>query len=470
MRLMQNDSINRKRVWKLLFYTFVTACTYFFSAKLVGPLSLSESSSIFAIWPPTGIALSFLFFRGTVVVPGIFLGAFFLNMTLSSPLVAFEIAIGNTLGPLVTYWLSSNTARTLIKEDIFYDTDTIIGFIFYSVIGALITSSMGTTMLYLNGLLSSQHQFLGWAVWFFGDLIGFMLIVPVFVAYALQSNISIASKERLAEIGVILVVLVIFAVIVFGSGYFFDQRYPIEYLVLFPLIWASIRLPYGVNLVFLIIVSVFAILGTASGYSQFTFEGDHRLSLIMLQIFIFTVTFAILMMTAQRCYTMRLLDEKEQLSLIDSLTQIGNRRFFTKVLQEGLGTSERYKRPLSLIIFDIDHFKRINDTWGHSAGDTVLQELSSLVNTQLRVSDRLARWGGEEFAIVLPENTLSEAVTVAEKLRKAIEVHPFGIKQPVTCSFGVIQCRDTESVDSALNRVDDKLYEAKETGRNKVVS
>lgn len=455
---------------QITFYTFVTAFVYFISAKLVAPLSLSESSSIFAVWPPTGVALSFLFFRGKIVIPGIYLGAFFLNMTLSSPSVALEIAIGNTLGPVVTYWLITHSSKYVIKDDIFYDTDTIIMFIFYSVIGAMITSGMGTTMLYLNGLLSSEHQFLGWAVWFFGDLIGFILIVPVFVAYVLQHNINADSKDRISELVAIFSVLVIAAVVIFGSGYFFDKRYPIEYLILFPLIWASIRLRQGINLIFLIIVAIFAILGTASGYSQFSFEGDHRLSLIMLQVFIFTVTFSILMMTAQRCYTMRILEEKEKLTLIDSLTQIGNRRFFTKTLQEELDKSRRYRRPISLIIFDIDHFKEINDTLGHHAGDCVLEELSCLVGTQLRSSDYFARWGGEEFVIILPESELPDGKTTAEKLRKVIEMHLFSINYPVTCSFGVIQCTDFETVDSALNRVDTKLYEAKETGRNKVIA
>jgi len=462
--------INQKTLSKIFFYAVVTSFVYFFSAKLVTPLSLSESSSIFAIWPPTGVALSFLFFRGYVVLPGIFIGAFFLNMTLSSPMVAFEIAIGNTIGPAVAYWFIMKSSKNVIKDDIFYDTDTIISFIFYSVIGAFITSSMGTTMLYLNGMLATEHQMLGWAVWFFGDLIGFILIVPIFVAYVLQRNISIVSKEHIVEIALILSVLVISAIVIFGSGYFFDKRYPIEYLILFPLIWASTRLQNGINLIFLAIVVILAILGTASGYSQFSFEGDHRLSLIMLQVFIFTVTFSILMMTAQRCYTIRILEEKEHLSLIDSLTQIGNRRFFTKIFKEELDKSQRYKRPLSLIIFDIDYFKNINDLLGHHAGDSVLEELSALVNAQLRSSDHISRWGGEEFTIILPESELSQSVLTAEKLRKKIEVYPFSIQQNVTCSFGVIQCTYEETIDSALRRVDEKLYEAKELGRNKVVS
>ncbi|MFA6137895.1 MAG: diguanylate cyclase [Sulfurimonas sp.] len=464
---MHAGSIKSKMIVDILFYAVVTLLVYFFSAKVVAPLSLSESSSIFAIWPPTGVALSFLFFRGNIVIPGIFLGAFFLNMTLSSPVVAFEIAIGNTIGPIVTYWLANNSK---IKDDIFHDTNTIISFIFYSIIGALITSSMGTTMLFLNGLLASENQILGWLMWFFGDLIGFIMIAPVFISYTLQHNITLAAKSHIGEIALIFAVLIISSVLIFGSGYFFDERYPIEYLILFPLIWASVRLRHGINLIFLVVVTILAILGTSSGYSQFSFEGDHKLSLIMLQIFIFTVTFSILMLTAQRYQTERILSEKEQLTLIDSLTGIGNRRFFSKTFKKELDKSHRYKHPISLIMFDIDHFKQINDSFGHHSGDAVLQELSLLINSHLRSSDLLARWGGEEFTIILPESTLSESVLAAEKFRKFIEEHRFSINRQITCSFGVILCADNESTDSAISRVDAKLYEAKESGRNRVVS
>jgi diguanylate cyclase (GGDEF)-like protein len=307
-------------------------------------------------------------------------------------------------------------------------------------------------------------------MWFFGDLIGFIMITPVFIAYTLQQNITLAAKNHIGEIALIFTILVISSVLIFGSGYFFDEKYPIEYLILFPLIWASIRLEKGINLIFLVVVTILAILGTSSGYSQFSYDGDHKLSLIMLQIFIFTVTFSILMMTAQRHQTSRILYEKEQLTLIDSLTKIGNRRFFSETFKKELEKSHRYKHPVSLIMFDIDHFKQINDLFGHNSGDIVLQELSLLISSHLRSSDLLARWGGEEFTIILPENTLSEAVFTAEKLRKIIEEYSFSIKRQVTCSFGVILSADNESMDNAISRVDAKLYEAKESGRNKVVS
>lgn len=301
--------INGKTVGRVLFYTLVTALAYFFSAKLVAPLSLSESSSIFAIWPPTGIALSFLFFRGYAVVPGIFLGAFFLNMTLSSALVAFEIAIGNTIGPAVAYWFILNSDG---KENIFYDTDTVISFVVYGAIGAFITATMGTTMLHLNGLLAPVNQMLGWLVWFFGDFIGFLMVVPIFAASALYRNSQGTVKEESIKIVFIFLLFFVAVIIMFAEASFFNQEYPFEYLILVPLIWASIRFQYGISRMFLAIFIVLALLGTVLGYSNFSFEGDYRLSLLLLQFFIFTVNFLILLMTAQHFESIRMADESEQ--------------------------------------------------------------------------------------------------------------------------------------------------------------
>ena len=192
--------------------------------------------------------------------------------------------------------------------------------------------------------------------------------------------------------------------------------------------------------------------------------------MILLQVFIFTVTFAILMVTAQRSQTLRVIDEKERLSLVDSLTQIGNRRHFSTVLDRELKICRRSNRPVSLILMDIDHFKEINDSFGHPEGDRVLQELAALLVSNLRTSDFPARWGGEEFAVILPDTSLPEALQTAEKLRVLIQSHPFPVPCPLTSSFGVIECGVNESEEGAVSRVDAKLYEAKERGRNRVVS
>jgi len=153
-----------------------------------------------------------------------------------------------------------------------------------------------------------------------------------------------------------------------------------------------------------------------------------------------------------------------QLSIKDSLTGINNRHFFDQKLLEECSRVRRYEHPLSLIMFDIDFFKRVNDEHGHSVGDNVLIEYSKLISTILRKTDVFCRIGGEEFIIILPHTAISEAKQLAQKLRYEVEIAKKVV--PVTMSFGVTQYQKDDSTLSLLKRVDDALYKAKANGRN----
>jgi polar amino acid transport system substrate-binding protein len=150
------------------------------------------------------------------------------------------------------------------------------------------------------------------------------------------------------------------------------------------------------------------------------------------------------------------------------LTEILNRLEIDKRLNEEIERAKRYKTPLSIIYFDIDHFKKINDTFGHETGDFILKEISKLIQQNIRKTDIFGRWGGEEFLIILPFTSGEKAVQLAEKLRKIIEIHNFnGLK--ITVSFGVTEFHEKDDYVSILNRSDKALYEAKEKGRNSVI-
>ncbi len=155
-------------------------------------------------------------------------------------------------------------------------------------------------------------------------------------------------------------------------------------------------------------------------------------------------------------------------STMDALTQIANRMHFNLLFEYALTMSQREQTPLCMIFFDIDHFKAVNDTFGHSVGDDVLRHLADLVKNSLRKSDIIARWGGEEFVILLPNTSLSFAIQIADGLRLRIQEEPFEAIGHVTCSFGVTEFRDNETGDTFLQRVDALLYKAKERGRNRV--
>ncbi|MCW9040170.1 MAG: GGDEF domain-containing protein [Rhodospirillales bacterium] len=156
----------------------------------------------------------------------------------------------------------------------------------------------------------------------------------------------------------------------------------------------------------------------------------------------------------------------------DSLTGIMNRRRFSEVAAEEMLRAARYKHPLSLLVFDLDHFKKINDTYGHAVGDSVLKRVVSLSIPVLRGADIIARYGGEEFTVLLPETGMDGAVKMAERLRKAIEEARFDVgagSARVTISVGVAQMGgDDFDVDTILEKADKALYTAKSDGRNLV--
>ncbi|RUM48188.1 MAG: GGDEF domain-containing protein [Hydrogenothermus sp.] len=158
----------------------------------------------------------------------------------------------------------------------------------------------------------------------------------------------------------------------------------------------------------------------------------------------------------------------KHLAETDRLTGLFNKGKFNEVLKKEIERAKRYKRPLSLIIFDIDHFKRINDTYGHKVGDEVLRELAKVIKSIIRKTDFVVRWGGEEFVILAPETDLDGALKLAEKLRQTVEKHQFPTVKNVTISLGVAQYIDEETPEEFIIRADMALYKAKENGRNRV--
>jgi two-component system, cell cycle response regulator len=167
-------------------------------------------------------------------------------------------------------------------------------------------------------------------------------------------------------------------------------------------------------------------------------------------------------------------EEIYRMTIVDGLTQIHNKRALFEALEKELMRARRYERDLSLLMFDIDFFKRINDQYGHLAGDHVLRELARIVQERIRREEVFARYGGEEFVILLPETPLPGAAALAESLRARVANHSFvfqGERIPVTVSIGTALLGENDKVAADLiQRADEKLYEAKRGGRNRVCS
>lgn len=165
--------------------------------------------------------------------------------------------------------------------------------------------------------------------------------------------------------------------------------------------------------------------------------------------------------------------ELGQLAITDPLTRTRNRRGITIAALEAMAHAERYGHPLSVAMVDIDHFKQVNDTHGHKAGDRVLEGVAAILSEILRMPDKVGRYGGEEFLLVFPETALDQTMKIAERIRAAVSDAEFDIgdkKIALTISIGATAFVKGEDLEQLLGRADRALYDAKQAGRNRVVS
>ena len=166
-------------------------------------------------------------------------------------------------------------------------------------------------------------------------------------------------------------------------------------------------------------------------------------------------------------------EEIYRLTIIDALTEIHNKRYLLEFLDRELARSARHSRPLALVLIDIDHFKVVNEEFGHLGGDFTLRELATCIKAMVRKEELFARYGGEEFTLVLPETTLEGGLQVAERVRALVESHPFEYEErrySITVSLGVATTAGDESLTphELVRQADERLYQAKHDGRNRV--
>lgn len=201
---------------------------------------------------------------------------------------------------------------------------------------------------------------------------------------------------------------------------------------------------------------------------QYTDPAMQEVDIVIGAVFAVIGNFMIILAAFNMYY--RQLEKTEQLVFRDSMTGLYNHQYIVSNLEEEITRSERYKIPLSIIVLDVDNFKKVNDTYGHVMGDSVLKRVSKTIKTQCRTMDKIGRYGGDEFLIVLPETGLEKAVVLARRLMEAVESLASDKTGKVTVSMGIAQLEEGETVSAFIERADDKLYAAKRAGRNRFVS
>lgn len=262
-------------------------------------------------------------------------------------------------------------------------------------------------------------------------------------------------------------------------GIFVDRSYKIFYACVGTFI---LMIPMILYLVSLIVRPITMLKNESDKVSKRQFNDIHKVKTQLMEIHQLSDSIYIMSKSIQD-YQQNLeekieertkeLEEKnlqlEKLSVTDKLTDVFNRIKLDSVLETELARSGRYATALSIIILDIDHFKRVNDNFGHQTGDSVLVEFAAILKSSVRNTDTVGRWGGEEFLIICPETDTKGALSLAENIRNKIEEHSFKTVGRVTASIGVSTFTAGDKEKDMIGRADTCLYKAKESGRNRVI-
>jgi diguanylate cyclase (GGDEF)-like protein len=308
-----------------------------------------------------------------------------------------------------------------------------------------------------------------WLTWWLGDAAGVMIIAPVFLIWAVSSDTQWKWWQVRPEAVALLVSVfgigqIVFNDVLFAGG----KNYPLEYLCIPFLAWSAFRFGQRETAVAMLVFSASAILGTLSGLGPFGRESWNE-SLVLLQAFLAIVAAVSMVLAAEVAERRRA--EKQALSLAttDPLTGLGNYRKFYDALDAELRRSDRTKRPFSLLLLDLDGLKQINDLHGHLTGNRALCRLADVIRLHCRNCDITARYGGDEFAVLLPESDRHAAYRVAGRIRAGLAGD---LDRPtLSVSVGVaVWPVDGGTFESLIESADMDLYSMKNRSRRRHVS
>lgn len=455
----------------------LTATVYFLSAKL-GQLFAIPPGNISPVWLPSGLMVALIFIRGYSLWPGIFLGALAgnvsayldvasLNNILSASFSGVCNGAGDTIGILLSVHLFKKLNDDL--SNIFSNLASFRHFIlFCTILSSLVSALFGVTSLALVGFIDWSSYTVSLLTWWAGDAMGVLLLTPLIMAFKYpQSHAPLRSQHTeliVYSIGFCGVCFWMY----FQSSLFAFLPNPL-FLLIPLLLWAILRLGFKVTFISTLIISVIMILIISNDQSSFQSSTELE-ELLQLQFYLSVIlisVFGVGVLVNER--NILLSNLQTQLNH-DPLTGALTRSSFMGFLDIEFHRLQRYRTPFSLVMIDIDYFKLVNDTYGHLPGDEVLKEVTHIIKNELRGTDSLSRWGGEEFILLLPNTNRVSAFEISERCRSKVEKYNFNIDQKVTISLGVYESQPHVSAIQMISNVDSVLYESKNNGRNKVTA
>lgn len=432
------------------------AAIYFVAGKLGLALAFVHPSST-AVWPPAGIALACLLLLGYDVWPGIFLGAFLVNIaTAGTAATSLGIATGNTLEALIGAYLVNRFAG---GRNAFHDPRDVFKFAFLAgMLSTAVAATFGVTSLALGGFARWSDYGAIWLTWWLGDGVGDVVVAPLLVLWGsdrhLEWNLAWA-----VEVFGLLGGMSVAALAVFCGLFFHGARaYPLEYLCIPFLIWAGLRFGQRKTATAMLLLAGIATWGTYHGLGPFARQSRNE-SLLLLQAFMGVVAVTTIAIAAVSEERRRAEEQARKLAVSDPLTGLANYRKLIDTLEAEIKRSGRTGRPFAVLLLDLDGLKKINDTYGHLVGSWALCRLAAVLRFSCREIDTAARYGGDEFALVLPEVGAGVATQVARRISERLND---GEQPPLSASIGhAVFPADGKTINALLTAADEELYSQK---------
>jgi diguanylate cyclase (GGDEF)-like protein len=456
----------RPKIWPAVAWL---ALLYYLSASLGMQLFALQPSNMTLIWLPSGIGLVMLVRYGWRALPLILLASLAANYPgLSGPgiqqglLHASLSALVDTLSAALAAWL----LRCRLPEGL-QRARELGAFCFYV---CLLPSALGASLICVNlfwgDYLNAEAAWQLWLPLLLGDSLGLLLVFPLYQAWRELGRPTAREWRWIVVLGLANLLLILLA---------FNGFSGLLYLILPALLWLLLKVRLqGLYLTLLLsMVAVLAVAARQLGPFRGLEPGEAHLMLLG-----FVATCALVILFLGLHYRQLQLADASRAhwqseALHDPLTGLLNRRAFTPLLAAEHQRVQRTQRPCALALLDLDHFKRVNDQYGHGIGDGVLVQLAVLMQQHVRDIDSVARVGGEEFAILFPEASAEEAAQALERIRLALASQPLqidGEQIAITVSSGVVGYNGgPQSAEDLLEGADDQLYRAKHGGRNCVM-
>ena len=433
------------------------ALIYFVAAKL-GLKFAFVNPSASAVWIPTGISLTAFLILGYRVWPAIFLGAFLANLTTAgSVLTSVFISIGNILEGVLGCYL---VTRFAASRRFFERAQDIFKFAFFAgMVSTMVSATIGVTALALAGFASWSMYWAIWCTWWLGDGVGAVVVTPLVLLWRNNPNLK-WSRNQMIELAFLFLGLFSTAYFVFGGRFHSLVRdYPLEYLCIPFLIWAAFRFGRRKAATATFFLAVIAAWGTLHGFGPFSRQSQNT-SLLLLQAFMGIVAITSLALAAETTEHKLAEEHVRQLAVTDPLTGLANYRRLLTALDLEIKRYGRTGRPFAILLLDLDGLKKINDSYGHIVGSRALCRLGEVLRAHCRGVDTPARYGGDEFAVVLPETTAKGAEQIAARIRERLAKDEEAPAISVSVGIAVFP-EDGETIETLLSRADHSLYDMK---------